>query len=614
MRFHCYFKLFNSIKDEHEAKDLARMELEALFGDVEEIDNFTVAAQKKPLKSALAAVLRSMDGEEVRLADVLTYELPYGKVQGYYGHSKEVPDFRKLTRRLAYTREFICIVEKMDGELKDEGLLPKEGKGLNWQATEHDGLHILRFITNQYVLEKSEYVSKLSRDEKEVRDNVRTLLEYPTSGFYRVPATETMRIGRRLEDWFAIRAEPSLYLTHYMHPYKGKFHPKMARALLNYVHPKESGVVLDNFAGSGTLLVEAVLMGLDGRGVEINPLSTLMSNVKCQALKISPRTLKRAIEGYLSDLKNAYSQAGMARKGQKFLDEKMDFGKIERELKSLPKRVKNGFKGKRETVTQIAVAYHLVKKKRRGPQRDFLLLALSGAVSDSFRRTAADFFDVLSARLADLRLRLYLFHELNKTLGIELGDSECYTEDTRDMKSIPDESVDAIVNSPPYSTALDYIRNDEPQLMLLGLADDISDLESQMIGNPKHNPNLEEMLADLDEQGDKLPTYAIKKIRSLAEGGRRDAALRCLKFFLDMHASLKEMHRVLHPGAKAAIVIGNNHFKVRERFEEIENVGTIMQMGRMVGFEKDAIVERELEKSSSGMIRKEAVVVLAKPA
>ncbi|MFQ6060751.1 MAG: hypothetical protein ACE5KV_05600, partial [Thermoplasmata archaeon] len=526
---------------------------------------------------------------------------------------KKQPDFQKLVRRLAYTREFICIVEGADSKFKPERVLPKSGLGLNWQLAECDGMHVLRFITNQYFLEKSEYISKLSRNEKEVVDNVRALLEHPSVGFYRVPATETMRIGRRLEDYFAIRAEPSLYLTHYMHPYKGKFHPKMARALLNYVYPEDDGLVLDNFAGSGTLLVEAVLMGLDARGIEINPLSTLMSNVKCQSLKISPKDLGKAIKTFLESAKDAFSQIQMAGKGQKFLDPKTDFKEVAKEMEALPKRVKNGFKGKKETVAQIMVARRLLKQVEEGPQKDFLLLALSGAVSDSFRRTMADFYDVLSARLMDLYLRLFLFQELNKTLSIDLGDSVCYTEDTRDMKSIPDESIDAIVNSPPYSTALDYIRNDEPQLVLLELAGDIMDLENQMIGNPKHNPSLREMLASLDDQDSKLPAYAIKKIQFLADSGRRDAALRCLKFFLDMHASLKEMHRVMRPDAKAAIVIGNNHFKVQGRFEEIENVGTIMQMGRMIGFEKDKIVERELEKSSSGMIRKEAVIVLRKP-
>lgn len=48
-----------------------------------------------------------------------------------------------------------------------------------------------------------------------------------------------------------------------MCPYKGKFHPKMVRALLNYIFPEEKGTVLDNFAGSGTLLVEAGYLGLN---------------------------------------------------------------------------------------------------------------------------------------------------------------------------------------------------------------------------------------------------------------------------------------------------------------------------------------------------------------
>jgi len=62
-------------------------------------------------------------------------------------------------------------------------------------------------------------------------------------------------MGKKLEDYFSNREENSLYLTHYFYPYKGKFHPKMVRSLLNWANPR---VVLDNFVGSGTLLVEQV--------------------------------------------------------------------------------------------------------------------------------------------------------------------------------------------------------------------------------------------------------------------------------------------------------------------------------------------------------------------
>ncbi len=42
------------------------------------------------------------------------------------------------------------------------------------------------------------------------------------------------------------------YLTHWIYPYKGKFHPQMIRALLNIIGLKEGNTVLDPFSGSGT--------------------------------------------------------------------------------------------------------------------------------------------------------------------------------------------------------------------------------------------------------------------------------------------------------------------------------------------------------------------------
>jgi hypothetical protein len=51
------------------------------------------------------------------------------------------------------------------------------------------------------------------------------------------------------------------YLTHWIYPYKGKFHPQMIRALLNIIGLKKGDTVLDPFIGSGTAAVEAQLLG-----------------------------------------------------------------------------------------------------------------------------------------------------------------------------------------------------------------------------------------------------------------------------------------------------------------------------------------------------------------
>ncbi|RLE46062.1 hypothetical protein DRJ22_02930, partial [Candidatus Woesearchaeota archaeon] len=340
MTAHFYFKIFNTIKSEHEAKDFAKLELLRLFGEVSLIHNFFDKLLEEPLKSFIY--------EPIRVQDIITNELPYGKIQGYYGNKRDLTDVTQLVKRLSYIREIFLIIESKDKPEKIlKKIFPDGVVGKNVQFFEKDGKILFRFVTNQYFLEKSEYISKLSRNEEEINRNVEILFSHLIKNNYRIPASSTMAIGKRLEDYFAIREEPSLYLNHYMHPYKGKFHPKMVKALLNYVYPKSKGIVLDNFAGSGTLLVEAASLGLDGLGVEINPLSVLMSNVKCHSITIPLDKLKKAIEEYVKMVENEINYFVSSNNGQKLLiKNSLDHAKIKEEARRALKEIErmNGFK------------------------------------------------------------------------------------------------------------------------------------------------------------------------------------------------------------------------------------------------------------------------------
>ncbi len=609
---HCYFKLFNSIKSKHEAEDFARLEIESLFGKAEPITNFIACFAKKPLSELIDATFESKNGQ-IKLQDVFTYELPYGKIQGYYGKKAGVEDLTPLIKRLGYTREIIVITKATRPAETLKKIFSQHTINATVQFAEFNDWAIFRFITNQYFLEKSEYISKLSRNEAEIDKNVETLFEYLTSNLYRIPASATMKIGKRLEDYFAIREELSLYLTHYMHPYKGKFHPKMVRALLNYILPDNHGPVLDNFAGSGTLLLEAAFLGMDSYGVEINPLSVSMSNVKCESLSLDLKQLLHEIDRYLSLLKNAVPQFIAVQEGQQILVRGIDFSKIEQLKANIPSHIQNGFKNGNGTIDKILVARQIAEKIKDRAIREFILLGLSGGISDATRRMQADFFEILEGRLRYLYLKLYLFQKLNEILKIELGKAKCYVGDARDMKMISSNSIKGIVNSPPYSTALDYIKNDEPQLRILGLVDSIEELEKEMIGNPRKEQK--EFLAHLNLQDKKfqeLPEFARRTIADLINGGRVDAALRSFKFFTDMQKSLEEMYRVLMPKAKCCIIIGNNHFLVQGQYMEIRNDDVLLEAGKKIGFTLDRVIKRELEKSSTGNIRYESVLILEK--
>jgi DNA modification methylase len=183
------------------------------------------------------------------------------------------------------------------------------------------------------------------------------------------------------------------------------------------------------------------------------------------------------------------------------------------------------------------------------------------------------------------------------------------------MREIIDtDQVDGIVTSPPYSVALDYIKNDYPQLVLLELADSIEKLEKDMIGNPKVNYDKKILFEKLEKEGNPLTISetANKVVRYLLSNGRQQEGLRSFKFYIDMSEALKEMYRVMKKNSKCAIVIGNNHFMVNNKSIEVPNDRVILELAEKMGFKLDKFVGRELEKSSEGNIREETILILVK--
>jgi len=603
MKVNFYFKIFNNIKSEHEVNKLAYLELKSLFGDIKPINNFVDYIIQEPLKS--------FTNESIRIQDIITMELPYGRIQGYFGHKNELYDISNLVQRLTYTRDFYVIVDNHIDPLEIlNQIFPTYSININTQYYQSNNKCLFRFITNQFFIEKSEYISRTRKTKSEIDKDINVLYSYLTNNYYRIPSPSTSKYYRILLDNLAVREETSLYLNHYMHPYKGKSHPKMVRALINYILPDNSGVILDNFAGSGTTLVEACFLGLNSLGVEINPLSVLMCKVKCQSYKISIDTLRKSIQHYMLQLKEK-----LINSNQSHLEVlSTSSGCLESKLQLSYKELAHLGIGK-NTLQKIILAKDLLQNVDNKKIKDFLLLSLSGAISDIARRTSNEFAFVLQDRINDLFSRLYLFNKLNKDLKIVLGNSETICADTRDMNFIKSDSVNAIINSPPYLTALDYINNDYPQLVLLNLINSWDKLDENMIGNPKYSIIKEELHKMIKSR---IKNYEI--IYNLAKNisdpfdkaNMYYAVKRITKFILDMSLSLSEMYRVLKEGSKCAIIIGNNHFKIKNHFHEIPNDVIINKIAKEVGFFEDLIIERDVHKSSLGLIQKEKIIILQK--
>jgi len=247
-------------------------------------------------------------------------------------------------------------------------------------------------------------------------------------------------VNGRYTDYFKIiqknrTRSVNQYLTHWIYPYKGKFHPQMIRALLNIIGLKAGDTVLDPFIGSGTTAVETQLLGLDCIGIDISPLCVLQSKVKTESIKVLDEILKMKKEISNKITPSLFNQ------GNKSFLEVID--------SLLNEKVKNFYK-----------------------------MAYLVAVSDNARR-GREFTKSFYSNLDLMINSIKDFQELINELNLKLGEVEIKVGDSRNLQ-LKDESIDGIITSPPYSIALDYVSNDAHALKVMGY--ELPEIREEFIG------------------------------------------------------------------------------------------------------------------------------------
>lgn len=88
--------------------------------------------------------------------------------------------------------------------------------------------------------------------------------------------------------------------VHRLHPYLGKFIPQLVEAFLKKYFKKDDWI-LDPFAGSGTTLIEANILGMNSVGVELSKFNCLIAEVKTGKYDIN--IVEREIRDILTKIK-----------------------------------------------------------------------------------------------------------------------------------------------------------------------------------------------------------------------------------------------------------------------------------------------------------------------
>ncbi len=325
------------------------------------------------------------------------------------------------------------------------------------------------------------------------------------------------------------------YMTHWFYPYKGKFHGQMVKALINFANVRNNEIVLDPFLGSGTTLIESTLLGLNGFGIEINPALAIVSQIKLDSLSLDYHYLEEIDFSKIYKIFEYFSKIKIEKSVKPTIDENLSAKELLENLWEI-------------FPTSIIHDYPF-------EVRNLLLLIYLHALSDytylkgtKRAKSLQDFF--IENFKEYLRTIKGCYNVINH-LGLKLGDYEVLIGSATDLP-LNDNSVKAIVTSPPYSIALDYIKNDEHLLKYLGV--NVNELRKHMIG--------------------------------LKGRGKE----RLVIYEKDLKRCLEEIYRVLKQNCWVIIVLGDISIDgVRTNFNQ-----KIINWSKEIGFQSSWILERAI--------------------
>lgn len=362
-------------------------------------------------------------------------------------------------------------------------------------------------------------------------------------------------------------------VVRHAHLFPARMAPQLALDALQNVRP--NGHVLDPMCGSGTVLLEAVRRGLPATGRDVDPLAVLMSRVATSnpdpisILRAANRAVRRAHK--------------MLEAGDLLLPRIDDDPKAvayvrfwfgleqERELRALARAIDKET-GATGDLLRLALSRMIIRKESGAS------LARDVSHSRPHRVASTSTFEVLASfRPTVDRILASIDVPPHANVSIRLGDA-------RNLSDIDDGSIAAVVTSPPYLNAIDYIRGHRLALVWLGESlDELRRIRSSSIG-AERAPGPDYDLARVDRL-----LKSCVGVEMLPP--RIQNVLR--RFAGDIDMVLGEIARVLEAGGRAVVVIGNSTI----RGVRVDNAAVVSTAAQEHGLARVHRSERELPPS-----------------
>ena len=395
-----------------------------------------------------------------------------------------------------------------------------------------------------------------------------------------------------------MQVEPGVAKSaHAIHPYPAKLLGNIPRFFLSALPTTPSDVLLDPFCGSGTVLYEGAVAGLQPVGSDSNPLARLITRAKLMPID------RAAARVQLAQVMAAHPSAALNR--EYWFSDRISnsLGRLRTAIEiCVPSQHRPVFDVSfSATVRRVSYADpRLSVPVKINPQRS----ARYGAKGDEVIRRLD--------RLAGIDVGAMFWSIATQNIGRCIpkvaGSADTDPRLFRDARTLglPSGLVGLAITSPPYVGAQKYVRASSLSLGWLGLTPDckLRPIERKSIGR-EHLSASETLVPN----GTRI-TGADALLEEIANRNSLRARI-AQRYLLEMQDALAELARTMREGGKLVLVVGPNLVAGMEFPTPLY----LEQMATRAGFTKrlhliDSIDSRGLmtkRNRTAGVIQQESV-------
>lgn len=473
------------------------------------------------------------------------------------------------------------------------------------------------------------------------------------------------------------------YASHGLQKHPATFIPQIPSVVIRNFATVPDGEnrrprVLDCFSGRGTTGVEALISNCDYIGIEINPLSRLISRVSTSP--VPPTLLDKFTSEFEEHVTQTTDKDTVSFPGRTQRDHWFEktattgLGTLRSAIQEFnsKKFVEDHIVSLTDEEAKVLVDSDISTEKLANRIEDIAVLLLGNTVfsvsnadpgiskaykSQKMRDAIEDgdhppdTIETYFEEMETVTEKLTDFWEiLREEVGTDFPTATIIDGDSRDFSLNDDKPIDLVVTSPPYINAINYYRGSKLRLFwihdLLRDMGDLDTLQQEIIGS-----NSSVSMRDIPEAPWKLSSIwtgseedynktrlgkldtVIETIRTADQNNAEKKAYLTWKFFgEDMFQTLNQLYENVRPGGLVFFVIGENVISENliESHKYVEDIavnlgwfeGSSAPSGRGTGFKHigsafDRITNRDLftgRNHSGGVIDCEWVVMLERMA